>query len=178
MVSYVFYQKGFCCYPRDIIKIILESIFSLIQRYGLTELSSETVRNIQIYSAKVDQFSPDLLIAKREVATLDEAKMGGLSADMVGMGAENLRATGEALAQSKNVTESLAMARQMEQKTTSNFNVQRSDFQRVVAESVGTERMKTICNGDDCVSVAASPLTKLEKDKILQGIKGSYKPRP
>lgn len=143
---------------------------SLIQRFGLKELSSDTVKNIQNYATKVDQFSPDLLIAKREVATLDEAKMGGLSADMIGMGAQNLRATAEGLAQSKNVDEALAQARQMEKKVTSQFNAQRSDFQNVVSESVGAGRMKTICSGDDCISVAKSPLTDRDKSKILQGL--------
>ncbi len=143
---------------------------SLIQRYGLKDLSSDTVKNIQAYAQKVDQFSPDLLIAKREVASLEEAKLGGLSADMVGMGAQNLRGTAEALTQSKNVDEALTNARQMEQKVTSQFNVQRGDFQAVVSESVGPARMKTICSGDDCVSIAKSPLTDTDKSKILQGL--------
>lgn len=143
---------------------------ALIQRYGLKDVSTKTVNDMERYVSTINQFSPDLYILKREVATLQEAPMGGLSADMVGMGAQNLRATAEALAQSKNADDVLVQSRLMERKVTEEFSDQRGGFQKVVSEAVGAERMKTICSGDDCVSIAKAPLSDTDKSKILQGL--------
>ncbi len=143
---------------------------ALIQRYGLKDISLKTVKDIESYAAKVDEFSPDLYIVKREVATLHEAPKGGISADMVGMGAQNLRSTADALVQAKNADEAIVQARAMERKVTEGFNEQKDGFQKVVADAVGADRMKTICSGDDCVSIANSALNSEDKSKILQGL--------
>ncbi len=143
---------------------------ALKQRFELKEISPKAVTNMQKYVAKIDEFSPDIYVKAREVATLTEASMGGISADMVGMGAQNLRSTAEALAQAKNTDEALGLARKMEVKVSQEFTDQKNGFQKVVSSQIGSDRIKNICSGDDCVSVPLVPLTQSDKAKILQGL--------
>ncbi len=139
-------------------------------RFGLREIPQKAIADMQKYVSKIDEFSPDIYVKTREVATLSEASMGGISADMVGMGAQNLRSTAEALAQAKNTDEALGLARKMEIKVSQEFTDQKNGFQKVVTNQIGSDRIKNICSGDDCVSVPTAPLSQIEKVKILQGL--------
>lgn len=142
----------------------------LSQRFGLSEISDSTVQKMAAYTKKVDEFSPGLYIAKREVASLNEAVHGGLSADMVGMGATNLRHTAEALANPKDLTKTITKTRESEIRATEAFNKQREDFKNILLKSVSPGKVQSICSGDDCVAVATKALSSIEKQKILDNL--------
>lgn len=131
---------------------------------------------MQTYAKSVDEFSPGIHIAQREVATLDNAVMGGLSADMAGMGAKNLSATAKALrdagdsGDAGDLDEVLAETRKQEKAITESFNRQKQTFQDILNDVVGAARIKTICSGDDCTAVPKQPLSDHEKQSILKKI--------
>jgi hypothetical protein len=140
----------------------------LKNRFGLSEISETSVRKMQTYVKSVDEFSPSIHIAQREVSHLDEAQFGGLSADMTGMGAKNLNATAKALSEAKNLDEALIQTRKSEKAITSKFNEQKETFKNVLQDVVGKDRIKTVCSGDDCTAIPKQLLSDTEKEKILQ----------
>ncbi|MGE5086789.1 MAG: hypothetical protein ACM3MG_10845 [Bacillota bacterium] len=146
---------------------------ALSNRYGLSHISNETVASLQRYVKATDEFSPGLFIAKRENANLNDAVRGGFSADIIGLGASNMKGTAEALAKSKNVDSAIHEARAAEKSVTVQVNAQKSYFQEIVKRSVEPGKLKTVCSGDDCVAVATKPLNASEKQKILDGIADS-----
>lgn len=161
----------------DAIDIVRKNSDSLVKaqadlknRFGLSELSATSVQKMQTYVRSVDEFSPGIHIAQREVANLDDAAMGGLSADMTGMGAKNLNATAKALSDSKTLDEALAQTRSSEKIITASFNRQKATFQQVLKDTLGENRIKTVCSGDDCVAIPRTALSDNEKQKILQGL--------
>lgn len=146
---------------------------ALSNRYGLSHISNDTVTTLQRYVKATDEFSPGLFIAKRENANLNDALRGGFSADIIGLGASNMKGTAEALAKSKNIDSAIHEARAAEKAVTTQVNAQKSYFQDIVKRSVEPGKLKTICSGDDCVAVATKPLNSTEKQKILDGIADS-----
>jgi len=147
---------------------LAKSQADLKNRFGLSELSTNTVERMQTYVRSVDEFAPSLHIAQREVSHLDEAVYGGLSADMTGMGSKNLSATAKALSESKNLDEALVQTRIAERQITEKFNKQKNAFQEAVQDVVGKNRIKTVCSGDDCTAIPMQALSEAEKEKILQ----------
>ncbi|WP_415063007.1 hypothetical protein [Bdellovibrio sp.] len=146
---------------------------ALTKRFALSELPRSTVMKIQDYVKATDSFSPGIHIASREVAHLNDAAQGGLSADIIGLGAANLKGTAEALASAKNVDQALELTRTAEKAVTQSFKDQKKYFEEVIRRSVSQGKLKTLCSGDDCVSVAVSPLNEAEKTKILAGLADS-----
>lgn len=142
-------------------------------RFALESVPSGSIEKLQTYVRAVDEFSPGIHVAKREVATLSEAQYGGLSADIIGLGGANLKATANALADSKNLAEALEKTRRAEKAVTSDFIAQKNFYENTVARSVEPGKLRTVCSGDDCVSTAIAPLTAREKEKIVQEIASS-----
>lgn len=147
---------------------VAKSQADLKNRFGLSELSETSVRKMQSYVKSVDEFSPSIHIAQREVSHLDEAAFGGLSADMTGMGSKNLNATAKALSDSKTLDEALVQTRKSEKTITEKFNQQKETFQNVLKDVVGKDRIKTVCSGDDCTAIPKQVLSETEKERILQ----------
>ncbi|HWU43106.1 MAG TPA: hypothetical protein VN132_06700, partial [Bdellovibrio sp.] len=143
------------------------------QRFALSRLPDETVRRLQSYVKATDEFSPGVFIPRREVANLNEAPMGGFTADVIGLGASNLKGTSEALARSKNLDQVLVEARQAEQSVTKQFIEQKKYFEDAVKKSVDSGKLKTICSGDDCVAIAVKPLSETDKKNILRNLADS-----
>lgn len=143
---------------------------ALSGRFALERLPKSSVRTLERYVKNADDFSPGLYIAKREVAHLNEATYGGLSADIIGLGGANLKGTAEALAKTDSVEKALEKTRFAEKSVTLDFIEQKKTFESVVTRSVNPGKLKTICSGDDCVSVATKPLSEGEKQNILNGI--------
>ncbi len=140
----------------------------LKNRFGLSEISENSVRKMQTYVKSVDEFSPSIHVAQREVSHLDDAQFGGLSADMSGMGAKNLNATAKALSESKSLDEALVQTRKSEKAITTQFNKQKETFKNVIQDVVGKDRIKTLCSGDDCTAIPKQFLSDTEKEKILK----------
>lgn len=147
---------------------LAKSQADLKNRFGLSEISTGSIQKMQSYVKSVDEFSPGIHIAQRELSHLDDAAFGGLSADMTGMGAKNLNATAKALSESKSLDEALVQTRKSEKEITAQFNKQKDTFQDVVKDVLGKDRVKTVCSGDDCTAVPKQALSDREKEKILQ----------
>lgn len=147
---------------------VAKSQADLKNRFGLSDLPESSVRKMQDYVKSVDEFSPSIHIAQREVSHLDEATFGGLSADMTGMGSKNLNATARALSDSRTLDEALAQTRKSERAITETFNQQKETFQNVLKDVVGKDRIKTVCSGDDCTAIPKQALSQNEKENILK----------
>lgn len=153
---------------------------ALKNRFALKSIPTETAVKLESYVSAADEFSPGIYIAKREVAHLNTAEKGGLSADIIGLGAANLKGTAEAIAGQADVNKVLESTRLAEKMVTKNFKEQKEYFEQVLIRSVEPGKIKSICSGDDCVGVAVKPLTESEKKKILAGLadskySGSYR---
>lgn len=135
-------------------------------RFGLEEFSEITAQKMLNYSKSVDQFTPSLRIAKREVASLETAVHGGFSVDFVGMGAHNLYGTAAALAGKSNLAGGLVDARKAEKEVTSLFSERRQTV-REISEGTVRNKLNTVCSGDDCVGIAKAPMTQTEKQKMI-----------
>ena len=145
----------------------------LSNRFGLSSVPPQSIEVLQRYAKATDDFSPGLFIAKRENAHLNDAVQGGLSADIIGLGSANLKGTAEALASSSSVEKALEATRVAEKAVTENFVQQKKVFEEVVRKAVPSGKLKTLCSGDDCVSVATAPLNEKEKVQILKGLAGT-----
>lgn len=131
---------------------------AISKRYDLKSFSAKEAMQLQEYVKGVDEFSPTVLIPKRETVNLDEAHHGGLSADFLGMGAANLRATAEGIAQKNTLESALVGAREGEKKVTGLFKQRMERFKKIVGDAS--------CSGDDCAM--AKLLTEREKLQIMQ----------
>lgn len=146
---------------------------ALKARFALESVPVGATEKLQNYVKAVDEFSPGIHIAKREITTLSEAQYGGLSADIIGLGGANLRATANALAESKGLAEVLENTRKAEKIVTKDFIAQKKFYEEAVTRSVEPGKLRTVCSGDDCISTAVVPLTTQEKEKIIQAVASS-----
>lgn len=142
---------------------------TMSNRYG-REFSVADAQKLQSYSKQVDEFSPSILIAKRENVNLDNAMAGGASADFLGMGSANARATAAGLSGKTNLTEALGSVRKGEQEVTTTFKARMETFKKVVGGNV-------ICSGDDCIRVASTALSESEKIRMLNDLARSPETR-
>jgi hypothetical protein len=131
---------------------------AISQRYDLKNFSTADALQLQDYAKSVDEFSPTILIAKRENPNLDAATRGGLSADFLGMGSANMKATAEGIAGKTSMEQALIGAREGEKKVTSTFKKRMESFKKIVGDAS--------CSGDDCAMAKA--MTDQEKTKVMQ----------
>jgi hypothetical protein len=141
------------------------------QKYG-TSLSQAESRRLQDYLELVDDFSPGIHIAKREVATLNDAAHGGLSADFAGMGSHNLYETAAGLAKAKDLATALEQTRFGERKVTEFFQKRMRDRQAIIRnyleDKKGMAGLKINCSGDDCVVITPSSLNSKQRDELVK----------
>lgn len=138
----------------------------LKDRFALSELSDSTVEKVKTYSKNVDEFSPGIYIENREFASLDSAAQGGLSGDMIGLGAANLRGTAEALSKTTQIDKALIESRNSEKMVTRDFLHQKQVFEKTVQQTLSS-KVQTVCSGDDCVGILAGRVSKAEKNKLV-----------
>lgn len=124
---------------------------AISQRYELADFTTKDATQLQDYVNGVNEFSPTILVAKRETVNLDGAIQGGLSADFLGMGAANLKATAEGIAKKDSLDTALIGAREGEKKVTGIFTERMRKFKKIVGDAS--------CSGDDCA------MAKLMSDK-------------
>lgn len=142
----------------------------LANRFGTEALDTSQVKTLERYVKAADDFSPGLYIAKRETPHFNEATMGGLSADMIGMGGANLKGTAEALAGKTNLDKVLESTRLAEKTVTHHFVEQKKAFQEVLQKSVDPGKLQTVCSGDDCVAIASKPLSIQDKESVMKNL--------
>ncbi len=136
---------------------------ALRTRYGLTTFTADDAAKLRSYVAGVDEFSPTLLIGKRENVNLDQAANGGVSADFLGMGSANLQATAQGIAGQSDLFAALHSVREGERRVTAVFRQRMETFRRLVGGNV-------VCSGDDCVRTAAAALTNADKQNMLNTV--------
>lgn len=136
---------------------------AISSRYNLRSFSAADASLLQRYAKGVDEFSPSILIAKRESLDLSDARLGVVSADFVGMGGDNLRATAASMAGRNSVDSAVLGARKNEGVVTNTFNARKNRFRSIIGE--GSQ-----CSGDDCVQVVKTIMTNQDKTRVMDRI--------
>jgi hypothetical protein len=86
--------------PAELKKALVEAFGGLdpVKTANLEKLlTPNVIERFQIYKSLIDTFSPALMMAERNIASLASADFGGMSADFAGLGAMNLQGVAEAL---------------------------------------------------------------------------------
>lgn len=107
---------------------------SLQQIFPSSGLDRETALKILEYAGLVDEFSPSVLVAKRELLTITEAPFGAFSIDFIGLGAENLRGTAKALVKAKDLNDAARLTRFYEREVTKTFEARKASVRAAVLE--------------------------------------------
>ncbi len=139
--------------PEELARFVRDS-------YQVSEFSAKEAAQLMSYASEVDRFSPSLLIAKREVLSLDNAIHGGTSMDVPGLGGENLHATARGLVGTTSLRAAQSAARAGEERVTQEFRQKLAKIREVAGPG-------TRCSGDDCVQVASRAMSLDEKAKIV-----------
>lgn len=149
----------------------------LTQRFDLKQFSLDDAKLFHDYSQRLNQFSPSVLATQREVASLSNATFGGISIDLVGQGAENLRATAMGLQSvvraakgkvDKVETEIFETTlRRQDMIATSVFEGRKEEITSVARSSLArATRVKA--SGDDIVADPRYPLDEDDQARIFK----------
>ncbi len=138
------------------------------KKFGLQPMPVTTFENLTEYFKKVDVFSPGLRNTERQFSTLADAQYGGISVDMIGLGADHLQVTSaQSFSRAKNVDELLAYSREAEVKLTENIFRRKAALENVFKEVTGDANAKVLCSGDGCkVYLPNREITKDEAEKF------------
>lgn len=115
-------------------------------------LSIDTANKIKELTMLADEFSPSMLIAKRETLTLHEAPFGAITLDFIGLGGENLKATTEALLSANGLRSALELTRTSEREVTELFILKKQNVSNVVKDYFNN-RVSIKFSGDDGVII-------------------------
>jgi hypothetical protein len=143
---------------RDAIEILRKNKDNLVeakalieQKFGLQKMSDQNFQNLSGYFEKVDQFSPGLRGVKRDFATLSDSSHGGISIDMIGLGADHIQQTSSrAFGTAKNMDEFLAIARQGEESLTGDVLQRKRAIENHFKKITGDPDAVVTCSGDGC----------------------------
>ena len=139
-------------------------------KFGVS-LTETQGQHVQDYVSLVDDFTPGIHSAKREMASLNDAVHGGMSADFAGMGSYNLRQTALGLAKSPDVESALIQTRLGEQEVTRIFKQRMAEQQNKIKNYLdkqqGMTGTKVVCSGDDCVLVASESLNIKQRTELV-----------
>lgn|GEM_PF-4426112 len=151
----------------------------LSQKVGTTVTPDQAKLLIQ-YTKSVDAFSPGLRVAKRKIASLNDAEHGGLSSDFVGLGAENLKATAAGLAKGQQFEKSLEEVRTGERSVSATLakrmRAQESTIRNLLVDRHGLKDLEVICSGDDCIVQLPRALDLRQKKQLVQQLSRSDNP--
>lgn len=145
----------------------------LAEQFGL-RLTTENVRDMRNYVENLNALTPGLWNAKREVANLDSAHLGGLSGDVTGMGAMNISQVALDVANSKalhkTTEETLDMLRKGEDTITKEFMKIKNNFALTVHDSLQFKGIahEVKCSGDDCVVIIKEALSIKDQDDLIR----------
>lgn len=142
-----------------------EAIKRIKAKYG-ADLSEQQIERLSIYNEIIDKFSPGIHVADRQIASLEAADFGGLSADFSGLGAKNRGATARAIAEGKTLREAIAIARRNEQEITAWFKESTAAFSEIINRYVAT----STSSGDDFVGIAGASFSEQTKKKLISEV--------
>ena len=156
-----------------------EELVEIFKKRFDVDVTAQDMDQLTKYTNEVDQFSPGLWLEERVVANLDEAELGGFSADFKGMGARNIQQVALDMAKpSKSLAETVDQLRKGEGLVTEGFDKAKSSYQELISRELKEMGIKVTnhCSGDDCVSLPVQTLTKAQEEKILSKIAKSGNP--
>lgn len=144
----------------------------LTKRYDL-KLSTTEIENLHNYVKELNDLTPGLWIKKREFANLDNAQAGGLTADVTGMGAENIKQVAYDLAKleaNASAADAVKKIRLGEQEITSTFNSIKKDFDLTIRDVLQRKGIPhdIVCSGDDCAVSVKEGLTMIDQEEITR----------
>lgn len=142
------------------------------KKFGLQPLSEKTFSQLNQYFDKVDSFSPGLRNIERQFATLSDAPHGGISVDMIGLGADHLQATSsQAFAAAKNVDEFLLATRSGEEKLTADIFNRKTEIEKKFKDITGDPTAQVVCSGDGCKAFLSNrEITETEAKKFVDAV--------
>ncbi len=123
---------------------------SLREEFPQADLDLSLAEQLVTFCAVVDEFSPSLLTAGREILTLEHAPYGVMALDFIGLGAENLKATAETLLIANNLNEALYLTRLGERDVTEKFIARKSKVKEVVSDHFD-KKVSIRFSGDDAI---------------------------
>lgn len=141
----------------------------LNHRHGL-QLKPEDVESFRAYAREADNFSPGLLIAKRESHDFDRATSGAVTLDFGGVGGLNAESVGEGLAQGFDLKRSVMAVRRNERLVTNYLDLikkRTGDELKALLRRNGIEARVSV-SGDDMVIIPDKPFTDEIRQQILQ----------
>lgn len=137
-----------------------EELREFLRRTTGQEVTLSQATELRSYTELVDEFSPGIHVATREVASLADSPVGGFSIDFAGMGAFNGQATADALANSTSIRSALAEARISERGVTALFNHRKQQVQAAVEDVLRRHGIDSeiVASGDDMVVRPSRPV--------------------
>lgn len=139
------------------------------------KISDDQASRIRTYGTMVDEFSPGIHVAKRNVASLSDSPHGGLSIDFVGLGALNLKETAAALIRSNNLEEAVKQTRLSERSVSQMFAKQKSNVKESIQLVLEKHNLtaEIIDSGDDMVVKPNKPLPLKVRQEIAEKLSAS-----
>ncbi len=149
---------------------------TLRQLFPHEKLDQSAAEMILKYTQLADEFSPSVLVAKRELLSIHDAPFGAMSLDFIGLGAENLRATVKALVHAKDLASAVRLTRINERKVTKAFE-KRKELVRAVFTDYFFGQVNVRFSGDDGVIIPGRAIEFREQLYLLQKL-SFIMPRP
>lgn len=148
-------------------------------KYG-SKLSFNDGRELMRYTIQLDSLTPGLWVKQRVNANLNDAHLGGLSGDVTGMGARNIRQVAEDIANSKNadVSQIIDETRKGERKVTQTFDDIKNNFTDTITNVLKRRGIEfdSPCSGDDCVVIPKVELDHDTKNDIIKNFSSQTTP--
>lgn len=144
-----------------------EEAKALLERqFGLQTMSDRNFKVLQDYYEKSNALAPGLRNTSREFATLADAPYGGISVDMIGLGADHIQQTSaRSLGTTKNISEFLSTARRNEVLLTEDIYKRKEFIESVFKDITGDKSAKVVCSGDGCKAFLPSRALTEEETK-------------
>lgn len=149
---------------------------TLEQMFPGTKLTKSTAKLILNYAELADEFSPSVLVAKREHLVIHDAPHGALSIDFIGLGAENLRGTTKALVKAKDLDHAVKLTRVSEREVTKIFN-QRKKMVNLAIQEYFAGEVSMRFSGDDGIIIPGRAVTLRDQLYLVQKL-SQLLPRP
>ncbi|NUN05763.1 MAG: hypothetical protein HUU57_08370 [Bdellovibrio sp.] len=128
-----------------------EAKLLLERQFGLETMSDTNFKVLKDYYEKSNALAPGLRNTGREFATLADAPHGGISVDMIGLGADHIQQTSaRSLGSARNIDEFLKKARTNEELLTDDISKRKEYIENVFKDITGEKSAKVICSGDGC----------------------------
>lgn len=143
----------------------------LNEKYGST-LSAREGEELFQYTNNLDSLSPGLWVKERVNANLNAAEFGGMSGDITGMGARNIRQVALDIqrANTNDPSKVIQQTRLGEMEVTGTFDSIKRNFNNTVKEVMQSRGISYLdpCSGDDCVMVPKGPITKNDEVALVK----------